>query len=61
LERYAGRYVGWSPDGRQIVASADSLEELCDAVDASAFDPADVVMERIPARDELVLGVGAGQ
>lgn len=61
LRQYSGRYVGWSPDGRQIVASADSLEALCDSIDASGYDPADVVMERIPLRDELVLGAGTGR
>jgi hypothetical protein len=58
LDKYAGKYVAWSPDGLQIIASADNLPALCEAVDSSGFDPADVVMEPVPCSDELVLGAG---
>ena len=58
LEKHAGKYVAWSPDGTRIIASADELGKLCEAVDTSGYDPAEVVMEPIPFPDELVLGGG---
>jgi hypothetical protein len=58
LDKYAGKYVAWSPDGTRIIASADDLSTLCRAVDSTAFDPADVVMEPVPLPDEVVLGAG---
>jgi glucose/arabinose dehydrogenase len=58
LEKYAGKYVAWSPDGTHIIASADDLSQLCEAVDASPYDAAEVVMEPIPFPDEVVLGGG---
>jgi len=58
LEKYAGKYVAWSPDGTRIIASADNLEKLCEAVDASGYDAGDIVMEPIPHADEVVLGGG---
>lgn len=58
LEQYAGKHIAWSPDGRRIIASADDLPTLCQAVDASEFDPAEVVMEPVPFPDEVVLGAG---
>ena len=58
LDKYAGKYVAWSPDGTRIIASEDDLSKLCQAVDASGFDPAEVVMEPVPFPDEVVLGGG---
>lgn len=58
LDKYAGKYVAWSPDGTRIIAYADDLSQLCQAVDLSEFDPAEVVMEPIPFPDEVVLGAG---
>jgi hypothetical protein len=48
LDKYAGKYVAWSPDGRRIIASENDLPALCAAVDSSGFDPAEVVMEPVP-------------
>jgi hypothetical protein len=58
LQKYAGRYVAWSPDGTRIIADADDLGALCDAVDASPYDPADCLMEPIFDPDTVVLGGG---
>ena len=58
LDTYAGKYVAWSPDGTRIIASADDLSQLCEAVDSSGFDPAEIVMEPVPLPDEVVLGGG---
>ena len=59
LEKYAGRYVAWSPDGMHIVAAADDIVELCDAVDALKLDPEEIVMGRVPLPDEVILGGGS--
>jgi len=61
LEKYAGKYVAWSPDGTKIIASAEDVRSLCGIVDASGFDSAEVVMEPIPSPDELVLGGGLSE
>jgi hypothetical protein len=58
LEKYAGRYVAWNPDGTQIIASADDLDGLCAAVEALPYDPTECVMERVPHPDEVILGGG---
>ena len=58
LDKYAGRYVAWSPDGSRIIASDDDYQKVAAAVDASGYDPADIVMEPIPLPDEVVLGGG---
>lgn len=34
LLQYAGKYIAWSEDGTAIIAAADGIEELIDAVDA---------------------------
>ena len=56
LDKYAGRYVAWSADGTQIVASADDLVALCKAVDALGHDPEEVVLSRVLLPDEQLLG-----
>ena len=58
LEKYAGKYVAWSPDGTRIIASDDDYAKVAQAVDASGYDPAEIVMEPIPFPDEVVLGGG---
>ena len=60
LEKYAGRYVAWSPDGTRIVAAADRLTELAPAVAASEFEPKDCVLSYVPGPDELILGGAPG-
>lgn len=34
LALYAGKYIAWSEDGTAIIAAADGIGELIDAVDA---------------------------
>ncbi len=47
LEKYAGKYVAWSPDGTRIIASADSLSDLAAVVQASPFDPKECVLSSV--------------
>lgn len=61
LEKYAGRYVAWSPDGARIIASAERLSELASAIRATDFDPRDCVLSSVPDLDELVLGEALGR
>ena len=58
LEKYAGQQVAWSPDGTRIIASADDVLKLVEAIGALGFDSAEVVIEPIPYPDEVVLGAG---
>ena len=52
------QYVAWSPDGRRIIASDHDYQKVADQVDASSYDPAEMVIEPIPLPDEVVLGGG---
>jgi hypothetical protein len=61
LARYAGRYVAWSPDGTQIVASDEDPERVVDAVRVRGLDPGDTAINYVPLRDEtLVIGPVTG-
>jgi hypothetical protein len=56
LELYAGKYVAWSPDGTEIIASADDVVELAAAVKASRYNSAECVLSSVPYPDEVLLG-----
>ena len=56
LERYAGRYVAWSPDGSRILASDEDPGNVIEAVKALGHDPGETVVESIPAPDEVCWG-----
>ncbi len=60
LERYAGKDIAWSPDGRTIIASDPDEGCLEQAIRAAGYDPAQVVVSSIPDPDEVILG-GGGQ
>lgn len=61
LERHAGRYVAFSPDGTQIVASDEDPLKLAEALKTSGFDPQECVLSSVPLSDETVLGGGLDQ
>ena len=43
LLKYAGKFIAWSWDGRQIVAAGDSIEEVDAKLIAAGIDPERVV------------------
>jgi hypothetical protein len=54
LAKYAGKQVAWSPDGTSIVAGADELSKLIEAVRATGHDPGECVFSSVPASDSLI-------
>jgi hypothetical protein len=57
LDRFAGQWVAWSPDGTHIVAgSSESEEALWRQLEAAGHNSFDFVFGYIPAPDELNLG-----
>jgi hypothetical protein len=58
LDKYAGQYVAWSPDGTRIIASNADPLRLIAAVDAAGYDHEQTLVEAIPLPDEVILGGG---
>ena len=56
LVPYQGKYVAWSPDGKQILASGDSEEEMEERLPEGNIDPSQVVGEYIVPADITLLG-----
>lgn len=57
LEKYAGQWVAWAPDGTHIVAgSPESEEALLDLLRAAGKDPLQFVFDYVPGLDEAHLG-----
>jgi hypothetical protein len=54
LARYDGKWVAFSADARRVVASGETIVELCDRVRANNVDPQDVVIERVEMNPEEV-------
>jgi hypothetical protein len=58
LEKYAGKYVAWSPDGKQIIAADDDPLNVVAAIKSAGYDPAECVLSSVPTPEEVVLGGG---
>jgi hypothetical protein len=58
LEKYVGKYVAWSPDGKRILAADEDPLKVVAAVKSAGFDPAECVLSSVPSPDEVVLGGG---
>jgi hypothetical protein len=56
LLKHWGKWVAFSPDGREIVASCENLEEIDDVVRRAGFDPEAVYLEKIELDDSAVGG-----
>lgn len=57
LQKHEGRWVAFSPDGCCILASDESIAELCNHLRARGQEPHEVVVERIEFdADDLYLG-----
>ena len=47
LDRYTGKHVAWSPDGKRILASDPDPLKVLAAVKALGYDPAETPIEDI--------------
>jgi hypothetical protein len=59
LEKYAGQYVAWSPDGTSILASDDDQIRLDATIRDLGYDPAEILVSSVPFPDEIILGGGS--
>lgn len=58
LEKYAGKYIAWSPDGKRIIASDADPMNLVATVRSAGYDPQECVLSSVPSSEEVVLGGG---
>jgi hypothetical protein len=58
LEKFAGKYVAWSPDGKSIIASDDNEISLDAALERSGYDTSTILITFVPDSDEVLLGGG---
>ena len=56
LARYAGQYVAWSHDGRQILANGADPDSVEKQLAEAGLDPAAVVLGYVDPPDEVFLG-----
>ena len=56
LVRYAGQYVAWSPDGREVLAYGADPDLVEKQLVAAGLDPAVVVVGYVDPPDEVFLG-----
>jgi hypothetical protein len=52
LDKYRGRWVAFRADGRQIVASAQTVERLEELLSGAGEDPQRVVFEYLPGPED---------
>jgi len=51
LAQYSGRYIAWSVDGRHVLASGESNEEVDKNLRAAGIDPSQVVHDYVEPLD----------
>lgn len=57
LEKYAGQWIAWSPDGASIVAHSNESEEVVfEQLIAGGHDPACCCLSYVPRPDETFVG-----
>jgi hypothetical protein len=49
IERYRGKWVAWSPDGKKVLAAHLDPEKLFDVIDAAGLKPGEYVLSAIDA------------
>jgi hypothetical protein len=54
LAKYRGKHIAWSPDGTSIVASAETLDELMDVIEAGGDDMVHCLVDYVPDADSLI-------
>jgi hypothetical protein len=59
LEKYRGEWVAFSPDGRRIVAGAETLARLEENLAVAGQDGQQLVFERIPCPEDTIFLGGA--
>ena len=59
LARFAGKYVAWSPDGTQILASDEDELRLDATLKQAGHDASEILIAFVPDPDEVILGGGA--
>jgi hypothetical protein len=55
LSKYAGQYVAFSFDGKQILASGKNEDEVEARSQAAGIDPSQVVGSYVPSADQSIL------
>jgi hypothetical protein len=55
---YAGKWVAWSADGREIVAVADSFRSCEQAAVRAGFRADQLAIDRVPASRQRLTGSG---
>jgi hypothetical protein len=59
LAAYQGRWIAFSGDGRTVVASGDTLDQVEDQLAALRVDPQEVFLERVGGlEDDIILDGG---
>jgi hypothetical protein len=58
LAKYAGKYVAWSPDGTQILASNEDELDLAKDIQSGGYNAAEVLIAFVPVDDVVLLGGG---
>ena len=54
LQRYAGQYIAWSPDGLRILASAETMEAVEEKLIVAGIDPSQVIGDFVPPPDLIL-------
>ena len=61
LEKYAGKYIAWSPDGKKIIAADADPMKVVAAVQSAGYDSDECVLSAVPLPEEVVLGGGVDE
>jgi hypothetical protein len=57
LQKYAGKYVAWSPDGASIIDSDEDMSRLDERLKVAGYELSEILISMVPAED-LILGGG---
>jgi len=60
LWKHIGKHVAWNWEGTEIIADADTLDELADKVEAMQINFSRVVFDYVDDPNVGFLGAGAG-